>query len=52
MSKMKDYFEFSQLLHWLSIEALEMLLETEESDFRRTIIRNELEARGHAETRA
>lgn len=51
MSKMKDYFEFSQLLHWLSVEALHIMLETEESDFRRTIIRNELEARGHAETR-
>ena len=49
MSKMKDYFEFSQLLHWLSVEALRIMLETEESDFRRTIIKNELEARGHAQ---
>ena len=52
MSKMKDYFEFSQLLHWLSVEALHIMLETETNDYRCTIIRNELEARGHAETRA
>jgi len=44
---MKDYFEFSQLLHWLSVEALHIMLETETNDFRRTIIRNELKARGH-----
>ena len=49
MSKMKDYFDFSQLLHWLSIEALQMLLETEENGFRRDIILNELKARGHAQ---
>ena len=49
MSKIKDYFEFSQLLHWLSDEALNILLETETNDFRCTIIRNELEARGHAQ---
>lgn len=48
MSKMKDYFEFSQLLHWLSDEALHIMLETETNDFRCTIIRNELAAR-HAE---
>ena len=48
MSRMKEYFEFSQLLHWLSNEALTILLETEESDFRRTIIQNELAAR-HAQ---
>ena len=51
MGKMKDYYEFSQLLHWLSIEALHIMLETETNDFRCTIIRNELEARGHAEAR-
>jgi len=49
MSKMKDYFEFSQLLHWLSVEALHIMLETETNDFRCTIIRNELKARGHAQ---
>ena len=48
MSKMKDYFDFSQLLHWLSTEALHIMLETETNDFRMKIIRNELEARGHA----
>lgn len=46
---MKDYYEFSQLLHWLSIEALHIMLETETNDFRMKIIRNELEARGHAQ---
>jgi hypothetical protein len=45
---MKDYFEFSQLLHWLSVEALQIMLETETNDFRVTIIQNELEKRGHA----
>jgi hypothetical protein len=49
MSRMKDYFEFSQLLHWLSDEALNILLETEQDDYRAKIIRNELEARGHAQ---
>ena len=48
MSRMKDYFEFSQLLHWLSNEALNILLETEQDDYRAKIIQNELEARGHA----
>jgi hypothetical protein len=46
MGKMKDYFEFSQLLHWLSDEALNILLETERDDYRAKIIQNELEARG------
>lgn len=46
MSRMKDYFEFSQLLHWLSDEALTILLETEQDDYRADIIQNELEARG------
>lgn len=45
MSKMKEYFEFSQLLHWLSDEALRILLETEQDDYRAKIIRNELAAR-------
>ena len=48
MSRMKDYFEFSQLLHWLSVEALQIMLETETNDFRVAIIQNELEKRGHA----
>jgi hypothetical protein len=48
MGKMKDYFEFSQLLHWLSDEALTILLETEQDDYRAKIIQNELEKRGHA----
>ena len=48
MSRMKDYFEFSQLLHWLSDEALNILLETEQDDYRAKIIQNELEKRGHA----
>lgn len=42
---MKDYFEFSQLLHWLSDEALNILLETEQDDYRVKIIQNELAAR-------
>jgi len=50
MSKVKDYFEFSQLLHWLSDEALNILLETEQDDYRVKIITAELEARGHAQT--
>lgn len=45
MSRMKDYFEFSQLLHWLSDEALNILLETETDDMRAKIIQNELAAR-------
>ena len=49
MSRMKDYFEFSQLLHWLSVEALHIMLETESDGFKATIIQNELEARGHAQ---
>ena len=48
MSKLKDYYEFSQLLHWLSDEALQILLETEQDNYRAKIIINELEARGHA----
>ena len=48
MSRMKDYYEFSQLLHWLSDEALNILLETEQDDMRAKIIQNELEQRGHA----
>ena len=48
MGKMKDYFEFSQLLHWLSDEALTILLETEQDTMRAKIIQNELEKRGHA----
>ena len=50
MSRMKDYFEFSQLLHWLSDEALTILLETEQDDYRVKIIQNEMEKRGHAQT--
>jgi hypothetical protein len=42
---MKDYFEFSQLLHWLSEEALAIMLETEADSFRASIITNEIEAR-------
>jgi hypothetical protein len=42
---MKDYFEFSQLLHWLSEEALQIMLETEADTFRASIITNEIEAR-------
>lgn len=49
MSRMKDYYEFSQLLHWLSVEALRIMLETETNDFRMKIIQSELEARGHAQ---
>lgn len=48
MSRMKDYFEFSQLLHWLSDEALNILLETESDSFKAQIIQNELAAR-HAQ---
>jgi hypothetical protein len=48
MSRMKDYFEFSQLLHWLSDEALQILLDTESDGFRADIIHNELKAR-HAQ---
>jgi chromosomal replication initiation ATPase DnaA len=48
---MKDYFEFSQLLHWLSEEALAIMLETEADSFRASIITNEIEAR-HAMHRA
>jgi len=46
---MDEYWRFSQLLHWLSDEALNILLETEQDDYRAKIIRNELEARGHAQ---
>ena len=45
MGRMKDYFEFSQLLHWLSNEALQIMLETEADAFRASIIKNEMEAR-------
>jgi hypothetical protein len=48
MGRVKDYFEFSQLLHWLSDEALRILLATEDDDYRAKIIINELEKRGHA----
>ena len=50
MSKMKDYYEFKQLLHWLSDEALNILLETEADGMRAEIIQNELKAR-HAQIR-
>jgi hypothetical protein len=45
MGRIKDYFEFSQLLHWLSTEALQIMLETEADSFRASIITNEIEAR-------
>jgi len=51
MGRMKDYFEFSQLLHWLSTEALQIMLETEADAFRASIITNEIEAR-HAKPAA
>lgn len=51
MGKMKDYYEITQLLHWLSDEALSVMLMIEDDAFLSTIIRNELEARGHAQDR-
>jgi hypothetical protein len=48
MARMKAYYEFSQFIHWLSDEALNILLETENDELRAAIIKNELIARGHA----
>lgn len=49
MSRMKDYYELSQLLHWLSSEALEIMLQTAGDDHAAEIIRSELKARGYAQ---
>ena len=45
MGRMKDYFEFSQLLHWLSEDALQIMLDMESEEYRTLIIKREIEAR-------
>ena len=45
MSKMKDYYEFLQMLYRLDTDALRVMLEYECDDFRRQLIEGEIGAR-------
>ena len=56
MSKMKDYYEFLQMLYRLDTDALRVMLEYECDDFRRQLIEGEIGARSlkrwsHSDTR-
>ena len=45
MSKMKDYYEYLQLLYRLDTDALKLMLQTEDDNFKRQLIEGEIEAR-------
>lgn len=45
MAKMKDYYEFLQMLYRLDTDALRVMLEYECDDFRRQLIEGEIGAR-------
>lgn len=45
MSKMKDYYEFLQMLYRLDTDALRVMLQYEIDDFSRQLIEGEIEAR-------
>jgi hypothetical protein len=45
MSKMKDYYEFLQLVYRLETDALRVMLEYECDDYKRSLLEGEIEAR-------
>ena len=45
MSKMKDYYEFLQMLYRLDTDALRVMLEYECDDYKRQLIEGEIGAR-------
>jgi hypothetical protein len=45
MAKMKDYYEFLQMLYRLDTDALRVMLEYECDDFKRQLIEGEIGAR-------
>ena len=45
MSKMKDYYEYLQLLYRLETDALKLMLEHEDDMFKRDLLQGEIEAR-------
>jgi hypothetical protein len=45
MSKMKDYYEFLQMLYRLETDALRVMLEYECDDYKRSLLEGEIEAR-------
>ena len=45
MSKMKDYYEFLQMLYRLETGALAIMLEYEDDNYKRQLIQGEIEAR-------
>lgn len=45
MSKMKDYYEYLQLLYRLETDALKIMLEHEDDNFKRQLLQGEIEAR-------
>ena len=45
MSKMKDYYEFLQMLYRLDTDALRVMLEYERDDYKRQLIEGEIGAR-------
>ena len=45
MSKMKDYYEFLQMLYRLETDTLKIMLEYECDDFKRQLIEGEIGAR-------
>jgi len=45
MSKMKDYYEYLQLLYRLDTDALKIMLQTEDDAFKRDLLQGEIEAR-------
>lgn len=45
MSKMKDYYEYQQLLYRLDTDALKLMLEHEDDNFKRQLLEGEIEAR-------
>jgi hypothetical protein len=45
MSKMKDYYEFLQLVYRLETDTLKLMLEHEDDQFKRSLLEGEIEAR-------
>ena len=45
MSKMKDYYEFLQLVYRLETDTLKLMLEHEDDEFKRSLLAGEIEAR-------
>ena len=45
MSKMKDYYDYLCLLYRLETDALKLMLEHEDDEFKRDLLQGEIEAR-------